>query len=131
MVVNLIIAVICDAVHVLGKPDKDGLHGYDSNEFMSGGIRNSLSLEESLKIGEEVQQMNHTELRLQELQQQLDEMVIVQKEMGAMIDMLVKTLRENAERERSLQSKPAGEIRFRSYGVDSSEVDKSLNSITM
>lgn len=91
VVVNLIIAVICDAVHVLGNENKAGLHGSDDSEqdfldnaFYGGDMNNST---------------NPTEQRLEELQGQLNEMADVQDQMRITIEMLVGQLRENAERE--------------------------------
>ena len=94
MVVNLIVAVICDAVHVLGNENKAALHGCESDDYRS----------EDMEAYED--EMNHmtspasaTERRLLELQQQLDEMVSVQDQLRSTIEVLIKQLLENAARE--------------------------------
>lgn len=94
VVVNLIVAVICDAVHVLGNENKAALHGCESDDYRS----------EDMEAYED--EMNHmtspasaTERRLLELQQQLDEMVSVQDQLRTTIEVLIKQLLENAARE--------------------------------
>lgn len=89
VVVNLIIAVICDAVHVMGNDSKAALVGYESEDFSEG-------MDSNLYDGG----INHTspvstEQRLQDLQQQLDEMVMVQDQMKTTIEVLIQQLREN------------------------------------
>jgi len=115
VVVNLIIAVICDAVHVLG--NKTGLHGYDSD---SGGSQDGApeNADEKKSRSDEggsnnfattSTPINHTEIRLEELQRQLNEMVLVQDQMRITIGVLAHRLRENAGREsepRSADPKP-------------------------
>ena len=84
VVVNLMIAVICDAVHVLGNSDKAGLEGYDAEEG-SGE-------ESSVEHNSPETAPYTTEGRLQELQLQLDEMDMVQDQMRKTIEVLIKQL---------------------------------------
>lgn len=94
---NLIIAVICDAVHVMGTDVKGGLHGYESSvdEQSAGGTKPN-------ETNAPADESTSTELRLQELQRQLDEMVTVQEQMRTTIHVLITQIRENAAKEESL-----------------------------
>jgi len=93
VVVNLIVAVICDAVHVLGNENKAGLHGCDSDDYRS----------EDMEYEDDMNHMRSpasaTERRLQELQKQLDEMVSVQDQLRTTIEVLINQLLENSVRE--------------------------------
>ena len=89
---NLIIAVICDAVHVLGAEGKSGLHGNESDDYPSA------SKDENLYVDDEYP-ASTTDQRIEQLQQQLDEMVTVQEQMKSTIEILVKKLHYNASRE--------------------------------
>ena len=103
MVVNLIIAVICDPVHVLGNSDKAGLEGYDSE----GGSRGENSFEHN---SPETAPYT-TEGRLQELQLQLDEMVLVQDQMRKTIEVLIKQLQGSDASEYRTSLPPTEQIR--------------------
>eukprot|EP00578_Thalassiosira_sp_NH16_P032327 CAMPEP_0181078910 /NCGR_PEP_ID=MMETSP1071-20121207/1740_1 /TAXON_ID=35127 /ORGANISM="Thalassiosira sp., Strain NH16" /LENGTH=569 /DNA_ID=CAMNT_0023160261 /DNA_START=181 /DNA_END=1890 /DNA_ORIENTATION=- len=92
VVMNLIIAVICDAVHVLGAEGKSGLHGNESDDYPSA------SKDENLYVDDEYP-ASTTDQRIEQLQQQLDEMVTVQEQMKSTIEILVKKLHYNASRE--------------------------------
>ncbi|KAL7529774.1 hypothetical protein ACHAXR_005448 [Thalassiosira sp. AJA248-18] len=92
VVVNLIIAVICDAVHVLGNENKAGIHGYDSDSYQSE-VNEAKSHESERGM---ISPANTTAGRLEALEQQLNEMVFMQDQMMTTIEVLVKQLRENA-----------------------------------
>ncbi len=86
MVVNLIIAVICDAVHVLGNENKAGLYGYDSESLKS-------KTDKPVGLVQVVPSSQSTAAqRLEELQQQLDEMVKTQDQMRRTIEVLSSRL---------------------------------------
>jgi len=97
VVVNLIIAVICDAVHVL-ENEGGGLRGYESeSEYTSSG---DAVVEESSN-----NTVNHatkngscaTPRKVGELQQQMNELISVQDQMGTTIEVLTSQFaRENA-----------------------------------
>lgn len=94
VVVNLIIAVICDAVHVMGNDSKAGLVGFESEELRSIGMESDL-------YDGGVNKMTNpasTEQRLQDLQRQLEEMVLVQDQMKTTIEVLMQQLSQNAVR---------------------------------
>jgi len=95
VVVNLIIAVICDAVHVLGNENKAGLYGYDSEE---GSLlsKTKKATDKPIHPPDQVQvapssQSTATQ-RLEELQHQLDEMVKAQDQMRRTIEVLSSRL---------------------------------------
>lgn len=106
MVVNLIIAVICDAVHVLGSTSKEGLHGSFSVSSYAPSQARIEEAEVSSRSSGMICPPNTTELRLGELQMQLDEMVLVQEEMKKTIALLIDKLRENAYRDAKKVSTP-------------------------
>jgi len=95
-VVNLIIAIICDAVHVLGgvsgkgkevrqPPEKvhvdDGYHVVEQTVVVEGGVSLSSSSYQQ-------QQCTTTSQRIEELQKQLDEMIVAQDQMRKIIEVL-------------------------------------------
>jgi hypothetical protein len=90
VVVNLIIAVICDAVHVLGNENKAGLYGLDGEESLLS------KKDKPFYINDQVQEAPSSQStatqRLEELQQQLDEMVMVQDQMRRTIEVLSSRL---------------------------------------
>ena len=97
VVVNLIIAVICDAVHVLGQDDKECIQGYESD------VSPLLESDEG-PYQDDYPPPNAAEQRIGHLQMQLDEMVLVQDQMKETIELLIQRLQENAARERALLS---------------------------
>jgi len=95
VVVNLIIAVICDAVHVLGNENKAGLYGFDSDDD-SLLSKTKKATDKPIHPPDQVQvapssQSTATQ-RLEELQHQLDEMVKVQDQMRRTIEVLSSRL---------------------------------------
>lgn len=84
MVVNLIIAVICDAVHVLGNEKKAGLYGYDSESLISKTDKPVVQATPSSQ--------STAAQRLEELHHQLDEMVKAQDQMRRTIEVLSSRL---------------------------------------
>ena len=88
MVVNLIIAVICDAVHVLGNENKAGLYGYDSD----GSLVSKYTKPYPPDQVQGAPSFQSPAQRLEELQKQLDEMVMVQEQMMRTIEVLTSTL---------------------------------------
>jgi len=127
VVVNLIIAVICDAVHVLGNEGKAGMQGYDSDDYPPEGMEALPNEGGALQLPT----ASNTERRVEELQRQLDEMVYVQEKMRTTIEFLVKQLGENAAKEASR----AGSLRDmglkRSSSSDSFLEDKQSHSGTL
>ena len=118
VVVNLIIAVICDAVHVMGNDSKANLVGYESDEDFSGGIESNLH--------DGGINSTSTEQRLQDLQQQLDEMVLMQDQMKTTIDVLIQQLRENAARKVGPSSIDSKRQALDSKGGKGSHSDRDL-----
>eukprot|EP00571_Detonula_confervacea_P009381 CAMPEP_0172325084 /NCGR_PEP_ID=MMETSP1058-20130122/53125_1 /TAXON_ID=83371 /ORGANISM="Detonula confervacea, Strain CCMP 353" /LENGTH=548 /DNA_ID=CAMNT_0013041539 /DNA_START=39 /DNA_END=1682 /DNA_ORIENTATION=+ len=97
VIVNLMIAVICDAVHVLGNEGKARLEGYGSEDFPSRSMwGNSYEGDTNHATG--------AEHRLQQLQQQLDEMVMMQEQMRTTIEVLITQLQENAAKKAASMS---------------------------
>jgi len=99
VVVNLIIAVICDALHILN--DQDILLGIVSEIDMS---QDPEERSHQFKDDDMIHATNNnstspTERRLEELQTQLNDMVLVQDQMRRTIEVLIKQLKENARRE--------------------------------
>ena len=90
MVVNLIIAVICDAVHVLGNENKAGLYGYDSDSLRSKTDIPDHPPDHQVQVAPSSQ--STATQRLEELQQQLDEMVKTQDQMRRTIEVLSSRL---------------------------------------
>eukprot|EP00986_Skeletonema_menzelii_P016578 scaffold15059_cov146-Skeletonema_menzelii.AAC.18 len=84
VVVNLIIAVICDAVHVLGNEKKAGLYGYDSESLISKTDKPVVQATPSSQ--------STAAQRLEELHHQLDEMVKAQDQMRRTIEVLSSRL---------------------------------------
>ncbi|KAL7502406.1 hypothetical protein ACHAXN_000374, partial [Cyclotella atomus] len=79
---NLIIAVICDAVHVLGEDDVAGLIGFEEDEVTNAGrYRNSFEL--SRGFG------SSTIDRLREMEAQLDQIVLMKDDLMMAMDVLV------------------------------------------
>ena len=106
VVVNLMIAVICDAVHVLGNSDKAGLEGYDAEE---GSVEENSFEHKSPETAPYT-----TEGRLQELQLQLDEMVMVQDQMRKTIEVLIKQLQGSDASESRTSLPPTEQLSHRS-----------------
>ncbi len=132
VVVNLIIAVICDAVHVMGGDEKAGLMGEDESYFSRESIHVINDMEErrsgrennlpTLLESNSFHDISHisgltrkrpTEQRLEELQNKLEEMVQVQDQMRKTIEALtVKLMEKSASEKRStiplsdIQEKP-------------------------
>ncbi|KAL3795109.1 hypothetical protein ACHAWO_009272 [Cyclotella atomus] len=80
---NLIIAVICDAVHVLGEDDVAGLIGFEEDEVTNAGrYRNSFEL--SRGFG------SSTIDRLREMEAQLDQIVLMKDDLMVAMNALVK-----------------------------------------
>jgi len=103
VVVNLIIAVICDAVHVLGNSDKANLEGYsednypannvegETRQWLKGQSGDALDTN-SFGASEGNGQPCTMEQRLHELELQLDEIMIVNEQMRKTIEVLSKHL---------------------------------------
>ena len=103
VVVNLIIAVICDAVHVLGNSDKANLEGYsednypannvegETRQWLKGQSGDALDTN-SFGASEGNGQPYTMEQRLHELELQLDEIMIVNEQMRKTIEVLTKQL---------------------------------------
>lgn len=83
------IAVICDAVHALGNENKAGLYGYDSDSLQSKTDRPDHPPDQIQAVPSV--QSTATQ-RLEELQQQLDEMVKTQERMRRTIEVLSSRL---------------------------------------
>ena len=79
--VNLTIAVICDAVHVLGDDKVAGLTGLDVDEIS----RQRSKSRETISRGPSVQE------RLRRLQNSIDEVVLVQSELIKAIDAFARS----------------------------------------
>eukprot|EP00970_Alexandrium_tamarense_P013114 scaffold3253_cov180-Alexandrium_tamarense.AAC.1 len=99
VVVNLIIAVICDAVHVLGSEDKAGLYGKhveDNQPKAKSKSNDQFEMNSSplATVMETPSTSDSRELRLRELQQNLDEMISIQNQMTDMIVLLTKKVKE-------------------------------------
>ena len=98
VVVNLMIAVICDAVHVLGKDVKEGLVGSETSSYPDYEPQSddmaALSRDSDMVIPP-----NYTQQRLEELQMQLDDMVILQGHMQKTIELLIRKIKDNAANE--------------------------------
>jgi len=97
VVVNLIIAVICDAVHVL-ENGGGGLRGYESeSEYTSSG---DMVVEEISNNNVNHAAKNRSRVtprKMRELQQQMNELISVQDQMGTTIEVLTSQfVRENA-----------------------------------
>jgi len=90
VVVNLIIAVICDAVHVLGNENKAGLYGFDGEESLLSKNDKEFYMRDQVQDAPSSQ--STATQRLEELQQQLDEMVMVQDQMRRTIKVLSSRL---------------------------------------
>jgi hypothetical protein len=87
VVINLVVAVICDVVADLGKDAQAGLYGFDADQEF-----------ELARHREQVQEnRKHViEKRMKELQQQIETMVRVQDQMRLTTILLAKKLRDNA-----------------------------------
>mmetsp|Transcript_31728 Transcript_31728/g.66510 ORF Transcript_31728/g.66510 Transcript_31728/m.66510 type:complete len:416 (+) Transcript_31728:933-2180(+) len=95
VVVNLIIAVICDALQILGH--NEGLEGISAEVDMSQD-----QLDDDMIHA--ANNTSPTERRLGELQTQLNDMVLVQDQMRKTIGVLITQLKENASREAKYMS---------------------------
>lgn len=95
MVVNLIIAVICDAVHVLGNENKAGLYGYDSESLQSKTDKPDHPPDQVQAVPSSLSTATQ---RLEELQKQLDEMVKTQDQMRRTIEVLSSRLTFSLDR---------------------------------
>jgi len=95
VVVNLIIAVICDAVHVLGNENKAGLYGYDSESLQSKTDKPDHPPDQVQAVPSSLSTATQ---RLEELQKQLDEMVKTQDQMRRTIEVLSSRLTFSLDR---------------------------------
>jgi hypothetical protein len=86
--VNLIIAVICDAVHELTIGDKAKLHGMQVKQSSDG-------IETSLTKTSTTQPKSSTVQRIRELEEQLDEIVSVQEYLQKTIKVLTDLLKDD------------------------------------
>ena len=109
VVVNLIIAVICDAVHVLGNSDKANLEGYSEDKYPANNVEGEArqwykgqsgdAMEtNSFEASEGNGQPYTMEQRLQELELQLDEIMTVNEQMRKTIEVLTKQLAASESR---------------------------------
>ena len=100
VVVNLIIAVICDAVHVLGSEDKAGLYGeqVEGSQLKATKSKSNDQFEMNSSplatVMETPSTSDSREQRFRELQQNLDEMISIQNQMRDMIVLLTKKVKE-------------------------------------
>jgi hypothetical protein len=81
--VNLIVAVICDAVHVMSDRGLAGLTGYDEDEITKIRIRGPLELSpraSNLALGQ----------KLREIERSIDEIVSIQNQMVMIIDKIAQ-----------------------------------------
>ncbi|KAL7510767.1 hypothetical protein ACHAXN_009803 [Cyclotella atomus] len=81
--VNLIVAVICDAVHVMSDRGLAGLTGYDEDEITKIRIRGPLELSpraSNLALGQ----------KLREIERSIDEIVSIQNQMVTIIDKIAQ-----------------------------------------
>ncbi|KAL7537538.1 hypothetical protein ACHAWF_005792 [Thalassiosira exigua] len=93
VIVNLIIAVICDAVHVMERSGKAGLHGSEVSK------RNAeISVENGSDESCPMFSCIDTKQRLELFQRQLDEISVMQQQMMPTIELLVKRKREEDNR---------------------------------
>lgn len=92
IVVNLVIAVICDAVHVLGGESKAGLYGFEEEELKKKNDRPFYQNVEAIPPAPSTYSSSSAAQRLEELQKQLDEMVMVQDQMRRTIEILSSRL---------------------------------------
>lgn len=87
VVINLVVAVICDVVADLDKEGQAGLYGFDSEaEFELARHRDEVKADKKQAI----------ENRMKELQKQIETMVQVQDQMRLTTLLLAKKLRDNA-----------------------------------
>lgn len=88
VVINLVVAVICDVVSDLDKEEQAGLYGFESDEEFEmarkRGVEDKASKKEAI------------EKRMKELQQQIETMVNVQDQMRLTTMLLTKKLRDNS-----------------------------------
>ncbi|KAL7550525.1 hypothetical protein ACHAWF_013759 [Thalassiosira exigua] len=93
VIMNLIIAVICDAVHVLEMMGKAGIHGSKASEgepiISESGMGHELRPISCIDI----------EQRLDLFQQQFDEISLTQQHMMATIELLIKREKEKETRD--------------------------------
>lgn len=86
IVINLVVAVICDVVADLDKEDQAGLYGFDSEkEFEMARHRDEIKESKKQAI----------EARMRELQKQIESMVHVQDQMRLTTLLLAKKLKDN------------------------------------
>jgi hypothetical protein len=81
--VNLIVAVICDAVHVMSDRGLAGLTGYDEDEITKIRIRGPLELSpraSNLALGQ----------KLREIERSIDEIVSIQNQMVMIINKIAQ-----------------------------------------
>ena len=88
VVINLVVAVICDVVSDLDKDGQAGLYGFDSDEEFEMAHKRSVEDKASKKEA--------IEKRMKELQQQIETMVNVQDQMRLTTMLLAKKLRDNS-----------------------------------
>ena len=86
VVINLVVAVICDVVADLDKEEQAGLYGFDSDEEFE--MARHREMKESKKEA--------IDTRMRELQNQIESMVQVQDQMRLTTLLLAKKLRDNA-----------------------------------
>lgn len=87
VVINLVVAVICDVVSDLDKEGQAGLYGFNSEaEFEMARNRDEIKANKKQAV----------EKRMKELHQQIETMVQVQDQMRLTTLLLAKKLRDNA-----------------------------------
>ncbi len=104
MVVNLLIAVICDAVYVMNYENKAGFGGLSmgNENIMSNdlGECQSRAMKGDSNYYQASGHLHGSELhRLKQLQLQLNEMVIVQEQMRKQMELLAKLLQDKELRD--------------------------------
>ena len=123
VVANLIIAVICDAVHVLGDHDAAGLIGYEGDDAAKerAKFRRNFELSERL---------NSTTInRLKEMEIQLDQILLMRSKLVVSIDLLVRRSQNFTGSEGPTEREHEGELTqcyardYNIVGTDISEED--------
>jgi len=112
IVVNLIIAVICDAVHVLGDEDKMALQGNDNLSPRNHPMQ-AASIDEGDPNKFAEQPYPASDDRLRDLTMKLDEMMRVQEQMQKTMIRLAQRLIEERGQRKEQQAHPEHNIRSR------------------
>eukprot|EP00578_Thalassiosira_sp_NH16_P000475 CAMPEP_0181130084 /NCGR_PEP_ID=MMETSP1071-20121207/29667_1 /TAXON_ID=35127 /ORGANISM="Thalassiosira sp., Strain NH16" /LENGTH=554 /DNA_ID=CAMNT_0023216115 /DNA_START=75 /DNA_END=1736 /DNA_ORIENTATION=- len=94
VVVNLIIAVLCDAIQALGTDSIAVIQGYACDDHSPASMIENLCVNGDCRVPQ-----NPTDKRIDQLQHQLGEMVKMQEQMKSTIELLIKKLPENDARE--------------------------------